>query len=89
MRNYEKKKYLSAKFRHKIVFLEKVGEDNDELEVFHEAYAEIMPVSENNFQEFDGVNFGHIMVEEYFIITCRYINGINCRMRVGLWITKV
>ncbi len=74
-------KYLSAKLKHKINILQATEEA--EWIAVNEAYAEIMSVSETSLSEFDGVSFGHIMAEEYFIITCRYIKNMNCRMRIS------
>ena len=45
-------------------------------------YAEILSITENNIKEFDSINFGHIMSEEYYIITFRYVENINYKMRI-------
>lgn len=79
------KKHFASKLRHKIeiIYNSSISELEPENWVsMQEAYAEIAAITETNIHEFDDINFGHLMSEEYFIITMRFLKNISSKMRI-------
>ncbi len=78
-------KTLTAKLRHKVELIYNATEDDYTAENWvkiQDIYAEIIAISEANIKELDGINFGHVMSEEYYLFTTRYIETINYKMRL-------
>jgi head-tail adaptor len=46
------------------------------------AFAEISPITDTSVKEFDEISFGHLLTEEYFLITTRYLRNLNSSMRI-------
>ncbi len=78
-------KSLVGKLKHKIELIANYSESDHEEENWvkiEDAYAEILALSETSIKEFDGLNFGHVMFEEYYLLTTRYTPHINYKMRI-------
>lgn len=77
------KRSFASRLRHQIEIIFNGSEDGlENWVVLNTAFAEITEITETNIKEFDDMSFGHILSEEYFIITTRYLKNINTRMRV-------
>ncbi|MDX1917247.1 MAG: head-tail adaptor protein [Rickettsiaceae bacterium] len=75
------KKLLSANFKHFIEFIENKNEQNIWM-IKCRGFAQIEALTDQNFSEYDGINFGHLAREEYFVITLRYLPIIHKSMRI-------
>jgi head-tail adaptor len=73
-------KKFASRLRHLIRF-GNILPDGSWEEVCH-SFAEISPIAETSIREFDQINFGHLLSEEYFIITTRYLRNLNNLMRI-------
>ena len=72
-----KKQSMISKLVHKIIFLENQANNAIEEEKWEEviqSFAEIKPVCDNGFTSLEGVAFGNVITEEYFIFKTRFIN---------------
>lgn len=81
-----KKQSMVAKLVHKITFLENKSNSAIEEEVWERvltSFAEIKPVCDGSVVSLEGIAFGNIITEEYFIFKTRFIKGINRQMRIG------
>lgn len=71
---------------HKIIFLR--NSSNSEIEeskweVVLETFAEIRPVCDNRFILLEGMQFGNVITEEYFLFKTRFIKDIDKSMRIN------
>ncbi len=79
------RKSLTLNLRHLITILENKTVNPVDLEDWQEkflVFAEIIPVSENNFSTLEGLNFGHMITEAYFIFKIRFTEGINIKQKI-------
>lgn len=74
-------KNLTSRLRHKVRLV--LPRDGGELEHICSTFAEIAPISDSDLREFDNISFGHLLVEEYFIITIRYLECVKATMRIA------
>jgi len=80
------KRSLTSRLAHKIIFLENVTESKIEDPVWQEkcqSFAEILPLSECNYMNLEGFNFGNFITEEYYLFRIRYLEGLNKNMRIS------
>lgn len=73
---------FSSKLRHYIEFLTESTSKTGSWDITCSTYAEIKSITETNTKDFDDISFGHLLSEEYFIITCRFIQNIHRKMRI-------
>ena len=73
-------KMLSSHFKHYVEFIENNNEGFWTPRCG--GFAQIVSLTENGIAQYDGINFGHLTKEEYFIITVRYLRLINQDMRI-------
>jgi len=81
-----KKQSMVSKLVHKIIFLENKAKDaidDENWEEVQTSFAEVKPVCDNRFIYLEGVAFGNIITEEYFLFKTRFIKGINREMRIS------
>ena len=80
------KKPLTARLAHEISFLENltVSEiEEPKWEQKFNCYAEIIPLSDCQYMNIEGLNFGNFITEEYYLFKIRYMDKINKKMRVS------
>lgn len=80
------KKSIIKNLQYQIKFIENSTKTEIDKEVWLEKfilYAEISPLCDNRFEAIKGLNFGHIMTEEFFLFKMRYIKGITSKMRIS------
>ena len=80
-----KKQNMISKLVHKITFLENKANSAIEEENWEEilkSFAEIKPVCDGRVVSLEGIDFGNIITEEYFVFRTRFIKGINRQMRI-------
>ncbi|MDX1924422.1 MAG: head-tail adaptor protein [Rickettsiaceae bacterium] len=75
-------KTLSSNFRHFIEFIQQEADGMRSWRMLCAGFAEITSLSEANLKEYDDIKFGHLLQEEYFLITTRYVKTINDQMRI-------
>jgi head-tail adaptor len=77
---------LISKMSHKIIFLKNIVESEIEepkwIQVI-ETFAEVKPVCDNRFILLEGMQFGNIITEEYFLFKTRFIRGLDKTMRIS------
>jgi len=81
-----KKQSMISKLVHKIIFLENKANNAIEEERWEEvtqSFAEIKPVCDNGFISLEGVAFGNVITEEYFIFKTRFVKNIKREMRIS------
>jgi len=81
-----KKQMMISKLVHKIIFLENKAKGAIEEEVWREvitSFAEIKPVCDGRVISLEGIDFGNMITEEYFVFKMRFIKGVNRQMRIG------
>lgn len=80
------RKIKSAKLFHLVTLLKNISSESslsgDDWRSVGQVYAEIKPLSEQQIKEIDSIQFGHLILEEYFIFTCRYSDLIENNMRI-------
>ncbi|MGI4775417.1 MAG: head-tail adaptor protein [Janthinobacterium lividum] len=79
------KKQLAARLKHEITFSKNLATNDIAPEVWQDTsktFAEIIAISENKFESIEGLNFGHIITEGFFLFITRFIEGINIKMRI-------
>ncbi len=74
-------KTLSSNLKHFVEFLSNENDTNN-WRVICSGFAEIKSLTEVGLKEYDGIDFGHLVKEEYFLITTRYLEIINNNMRI-------
>ena len=75
-----------SRFAHKISVLKNISESElDEVEwvEFIICFAEVNPVCDNKYSSIEGVSFGDVITEEYFVFKTRYMKGITKTMRIS------
>ncbi len=78
-------KSLVKNFNHKIIILENYSNSELEREIWREKYslyAEIISIGDNKFEIIEGLKFGHVMTEGYFIFKTRFTENITNKMRI-------
>lgn len=76
---------IASSLKHQIAFLENLATTEIEKERWQQAtvtFAEIKPICDNKFEAIDGLSFGHIMTQGFFLFKIRFILGINNKMRI-------
>ena len=79
------RKSLTLNLKHQIIVLENKTVNLVDLEDWQEkftVFAEITQASENSFSALEGLNFGHIITEAYFIFKIRFMEGINTKQKI-------
>lgn len=77
---------IIAQMVHKIIFLKNVTNseiDEPKWEQVIETYAQVKPVCDNRFILLEGMQFGNVITEEYFLFATRFIKEINKNMRIS------
>ena len=80
------KKTFIAKLAHNINFLENVADSPSADPVWQEKYncfAEIIPLSECKYMSLEGMNFGNLITEEYYLFKIRYMDGLSKALRIS------
>jgi len=80
-----KNKNITSKLVHKIVFLENRAANAIDDPVWQEvcaSFAEVKPICDNRFVSLEGVEFGNLITEEYFLFRTRFIKNLNKGMRI-------
>ena len=75
----------SSRLTHKIHFLQNMQHDEAEKEQWEEvgeAFAEVNPICDNRFIAIEGLQFGHVISEDYYLFKIRYLDGLDINMRV-------
>lgn len=73
------------KFIHKISFLENAAKqaiDKADWKEKLNSFAEVKPVCDNKFISLEGISFGNVIAEEYFLFNIRFVPGIHSNMRI-------
>jgi SPP1 family predicted phage head-tail adaptor len=80
------KRPLISRLAHNITFLENITESEIGEAVWQDKYncfAEIIPLSECQYMNIEGLNFGNLITEEYYLFKIRYIEGLTKKMRIS------
>ena len=79
-----KNKNITSKLIHRIVFLVNRAPNaiaDPVWEEFCVSFAEVKPICDNRFVSLEGVDFGNLITEEYFLFKTRFIKNLNKEMR--------
>jgi hypothetical protein len=79
------KTLTTLNLKHQIIFLENKTVNPIDLEDWQEklrTFAEITPVSESSFSALEGLNFGHMITESYFLFRIRFLQGISTKQKI-------
>ena len=80
------KKILVSRLVHNIIFLENcaesVSEDQDWREKYN-CFAEIAPLTDCQYMSIEGMSFGNLITEEYYLFKIRYMEGISKNFRIS------
>jgi SPP1 family predicted phage head-tail adaptor len=71
---------------HKIIFLKNITNseiDTPKWQQVIETFAQVKLVCDNRFIFLEGIQFGNVITEEYFLFTIRFIKGIDNTMRIS------
>ena len=71
---------------HKIIFLKNIANseiDQPKWEQVTESFAEVKPLCDNRFILLEGMQFGNVITEEYFLFTTRFIKDLDKTMRIS------
>jgi SPP1 family predicted phage head-tail adaptor len=82
----KKKKTFITKLAHNINFLENVADSPSVDQVWQEKYncfAEIIPLSDCKYMSLEGMNFGNLITEEYYLFKIRYMDGLTKALRIS------
>ncbi|GAB4164487.1 MAG: hypothetical protein Tsb006_4090 [Rickettsiaceae bacterium] len=77
---------IIAKLSHKIVFLVNTAQSEIETPDWQpviETFAEVKPACNNRFISLEGMQFGNVITEEYFLFKIRYMPEIHKDMRIN------
>lgn len=80
------RKSLTRSLQHQIRILENFSISEIEEPKWQEkftSYAEIRPINDNRFTTLEGINFGHVMTEGYYVFKIRFIKGITTKMLIS------
>jgi SPP1 family predicted phage head-tail adaptor len=80
------KKNLISRLVHNITFLENLAESISEDPDWREKYncfAEIFPLTDCKYISIEGMSFGNLITEEYYLFKIRYIKGISKNFRIS------
>ena len=80
------KQSVISKLVHKITFLENITKSEIKEAIWKEvqtSFAEVKPVCDNRFISLEGLAFGNVITEEYFLFKTRFIKGIHREMRIS------
>jgi SPP1 family predicted phage head-tail adaptor len=47
------------------------------------SFAEVQPVCDNRFISLEGLSFGNVITEKYFLFKIRFMDGITQEMRIS------
>lgn len=84
-KHQKKQRILVSRLSHNITFLENLAESMDEEQCWKErssCFAEISPLTDCRYIAIEGMSFGNLITEEYYIFKIRYMEGINKSMRI-------
>lgn len=76
---------ISKTLKHQIIFIENIALteiEQDNWQRKFETFAEIKPITDNSFESLEGLNFGHIITQGFFLFKIRFIAGITNKMRI-------
>jgi len=80
-----KKRNPVARLTHRIIFLRNLANDESEDENWQEfcsSFAEIKPICDNRFISLEGIDFGNVITEAFFIFRTRFTKDIKPSMRI-------
>jgi len=80
------KKILVSRLVHNITFLENLAESASEDQDWREKYncfAEISPLTDCKYISIEGMSFGNLITEEYYLFKIRYIEGVSKNSRIS------
>jgi hypothetical protein len=80
------KKILVSRLVHNITFLENLAESASEDQDWREKYncfAEISPLTDCKYISIEGMSFGNLITEEYYLFKIRYIEGVGKILRIS------
>lgn len=75
----------SSRLAHKVYFLKNIQHDESEEEKWVEvmyAFAEVNPICDSRPIAIEGLQFGHVISEDYYLFKVRYLDGLNINMRI-------
>lgn len=81
-----RKKNITSRFIHKIIFLNNVADsaiEEDRWEEWQSSFAEVQPLCDNRFISLEGMSFGNVITEGYFIFKIRFLAGLLPEMRIS------
>ena len=73
---------------HKIIFLKNITNseiDTPKWQQVIETFAQVKPVCDNRFAFLEGIQFGNVITEEYFLFKIRFIKGLDKTMRISFY----
>ncbi len=82
----QNRKILTNKLSHKIIFLMNIAESKiaePKWEKKYDCFAEISPLSDCKYMNLEGLNFGNLITEEYYLFKIRYMKNINKEFRIS------
>ena len=82
----DNKKILVSRLVHNISFLENLAESASEDHDWREKYncfAEISPLTDCKYLSIEGISFGNLITEEYYLFKIRYVEGLNKTFRIS------
>ena len=77
---------LISQMVHKIIFLKNIANseiDEPNWQQVTESFAQVKPVCDSRFVLLEGMQFGNVITEEYFLFTTRFIKDIDKTMRIS------
>ena len=77
---------IASQMVHKIIFLKNIANseiDEPNWQQVTESFAQVKPVCDNRFILLEGMQFGNVITEEYFLFTTRFITDIDKTMRIS------
>lgn len=78
-------KTRTSRLMHKVFFLQNVQNNESEDEKWEEvieAFAEVNPICDNRFIAIEGLQFGHVISEDYYLFKIRYTENLDINMRI-------
>ncbi|PCJ24936.1 MAG: phage head-tail joining protein [Rickettsiales bacterium] len=80
------KQNIISKLSHRIIFLENRAASELEEDLWEEvqtSFAEMKPICDNRFVSLEGLQFGNVITEGYFLFRIRSIKDVHSRMRIN------
>ncbi len=81
-----RKQNIISRLVHKIAFLKNYSDNSTEDKIWEEvqtSFAEVKPICDNRFIFSEGLAFGNVVSEKYFLFKIRFTKDIDADMRIS------